>query len=148
MKFCQLLEYPKINIFYQKLWKIFLSENDAGELVPVHFWFFKKPLYYVKTCGLQLDFTISIALKLAYNRNKLLKTLHYWSRDMLNFYFLYKGLGMVSPGHFVYDFSTKMFLMLYSINRFLFLFFSIFISIAWLPLLLEIFDNMCIAIVR
>ena len=114
MKFCQLLEYPKINIFYQKLWKIFLSENDAGELVPVHFWFFKKPLYYVKTCGLQLDFTISIALKLAYNRNKLLKTLHYWSRDMLNFVILNKGLGITSPAHFVYDFSTKMFLKLYS----------------------------------
>ena len=102
MKFGQLLEYPKINIFYQKLWKIFLSENDAGELVPVHFWFFKKPLYYVKTCGLQLDFTISIALKLAYNRNKLLKTLHYWSRDVLNFVILDKGLGITSPAHFVY----------------------------------------------
>ena len=28
---------------------------------------------------------ISIALKLAHNRNKLFKTLRYWSRDMLNF---------------------------------------------------------------
>ena len=46
---------------------------------------------------------------------------------MLNFDFLVKGLGIVSPAHFVYDFSTKMFLMLYSIN-----------FIAWLPLLLEI----------
>ena len=35
---------------------------------------------------------------------------------MLNFDFLEKGLGIVSPPHFVYDFSTKMFLMLYSIN--------------------------------
>ena len=58
----------------------------------------------------------AIALKLAYNRNELFKTLHYWSRDMLNFGFLDKGLGVVSPTHFVYDFSTKMFLMLYSIN--------------------------------
>ena len=58
---------------------------------------------------------------------------------MLNFDFLDNGLGIVSPAHFVYDFSTKMFLMLYSIKRPNF--------IAWLPLLLEILDNMCIAIV-
>ena len=32
---------------------------------------------------------------------------------MLNFDFLDKGLGTVSPAHFVYDFSKKMFLMLY-----------------------------------
>ena len=59
---------------------------------------------------------ISIALKLVYNRNKLFKTLHYWPRNMLNFEFLDRVLGMVSPVHFVYDFSRKMFLMLYSIN--------------------------------
>ena len=58
---------------------------------------------------------------------------------MLNFDFLDKGLGIISPAHFVYDFSTKMFLMLYSINWPNF--------IAWLPLLLEILGNMCIAIV-
>ena len=55
---------------------------------------------------------ISIALKLVYNRNKLFKTLHYWSRNMLNLEFLDKGLEMVSPLYFVYDFSRKMFLML------------------------------------
>ena len=58
---------------------------------------------------------------------------------MLNFDFLDEGLGIVSPAHFVYDFSTKMFPMLYSINWPNF--------IAWLPLLLEILGNMCIAIV-
>ena len=58
---------------------------------------------------------------------------------MLNLDFLDKYLGIVSPAHFVYDFSTKMFLMLYSINR--------PYLIAWLPLLLEILGNMCIAIV-
>ena len=47
---------------------------------------------------------ISIALNLVYNRNKLFKTLHYWSRDMLNFDHLDKGLGRVSPEHFVHDF--------------------------------------------
>ena len=55
---------------------------------------------------------------------------------MLNFDFLDKGLGIVSPAHFVYDFSTKMFFMLYSVNLPNF--------IAWLSLLLEILDNMCI----
>ena len=58
---------------------------------------------------------------------------------MLNFYFLNKGVGIVSPAHFVYDFLAKMFLMLYSINWPYF--------IAWLPLLNEILGNMCIAIV-
>ena len=58
---------------------------------------------------------------------------------MLNFDFLDKGLGIVSPAHFVDDFSTKMFRMLYSINLPNF--------IAWLPLLLQILGNICIAIV-
>ena len=34
---------------------------------------------------------------------------------MLNFGCLDKGLGIISPEHFVYDFLTKMFLMLYYI---------------------------------
>ena len=50
------------------------------------------------------------------NKKKLYKTLYYRSRDKRNFYFLEKGLGIVSPPHFVYEFSTKVFLMLYSIN--------------------------------
>ena len=58
---------------------------------------------------------------------------------MLNFDFLDKGLRKISPAHFMYDFSTKMFLMLYSINRPNF--------ITWLPLLLEILGNMCITFV-
>ena len=51
---------------------------------------------------------------------------------MLNFDILDKGLGRVSPAHFVHDFPTKMCLMLY--------------FVAWLSLLLEILSNMCIAI--
>ena len=82
---------------------------------------------------------ISIALKLAYSRSKLLKMLHYWSRDLFNFDILDKGLGTVSPEHFADDFSIKMFLKLYSINWRNFM--------AWLPLLLEILGNMSIAIV-
>ena len=58
---------------------------------------------------------------------------------MLNFDFLEKGLGVVSPPLFLYDFSRKTFLMLYSINW--------PNSIVWLPSLREILDNVCIAIV-
>ena len=58
---------------------------------------------------------------------------------MVNFDFLDKDLGIVSPADFVYDFSTKMFLMIYSINR--------PNLIAWLPLPLERLGNMCVRIV-
>ena len=76
--------------------------------------------------------------QLAIQKSKLYKTLDYWSRDILNFNFSEKGLGLVSPPHFVYDFSRKMFLMLHSINWPNF--------IVWLLLLLEILGNMCITI--
>ena len=55
------------------------------------------------------------------------------------FWFFRKGLGTVSPLHFLYDFSRKMFLILYSINWPNF--------IVWLPLIFEILGNICIAIV-
>ena len=40
---------------------------------------------------------------------KLYKTLDYWSRDVLNFNFPEKGLGLVYSLHFVYDFWRIMF---------------------------------------
>ena len=55
---------------------------------------------------------------------------------MFNFDFLEKVLGLVSPPHFVYDLSKKIFLTLYSINWQNF--------IAWLPLLPEILASMYI----
>ena len=57
----------------------------------------------------------------------------------VQFWFLKKGLGIVSPSHFGYDSSRKMFINLYSINW--------PNLIARLPLLLEILVNMCIEIV-
>ena len=51
-----------------------------------------------------------------------------------------KGLELVFPSHFVYDFSRQMFLMFYSTNWLNF--------IVWLPLLVEMLCNMCITIVR
>ena len=77
--------------------------------------------------------------QISIQQKQMFKTFQYWSRDMLKFEFLDKGLGINSPAHFLYDFSTEIFLMLYSIN--------------WpkliicLPLLLEILGNMCIVIV-
>ena len=76
---------------------------------------------------------------MAHNKNKLYKTLGYWSRDILNFNFSEKGLGLDSTSHFVYDFSGKMFLMLRPINWPNF--------IVRLPLLLEILGNICITII-
>ena len=58
---------------------------------------------------------------------------------MLNFNFSGKGLGLISPSYFVYDFWRKMFLKLHSINWPNF--------VVWLPLLLQILGNMCIATV-
>ena len=52
---------------------------------------------------------------------------------MLNVKISQKGLGLVSPPDFVYDFSIKMFVMLHSIDLPNF--------IVWLPLLLEILGN-------
>ena len=81
---------------------------------------------------------LKLALKLAYNKSKLHKTLDYWCRDMLNFNFLEKTLGIVSSPHFMYDFSTKLLLMSYSVKWPHF--------IVWLPLLLEILGSICISI--
>ena len=82
---------------------------------------------------------ILIALNLAYNKSKLHKTLDYWSRDILKFDILEEGPEIVSLPKFEYDLSRKFCLVLGSINW--------TNSIAWLPLLLEVHVNMCIAIV-
>ena len=65
--------------------------------------------------------------------------LDYWSKNKHNFDFLERGLGIVFLPHFMNNFSWKMFQILYSINWKSF--------IVWFPLLLEILDSMCIAII-
>ena len=40
MKFGQLIEYPKRNIFFKNY-----ADNEAGKLVPDRFLFFKRALY-------------------------------------------------------------------------------------------------------
>ena len=111
-KFGQLLEYNKRNIFLQKLCGKWGNETSSRPL-----FIFKKSLIWgeSKWSGAYFQL-ISLALNLQYNKNKLYKTLDHSSRDMVNFNFLEKGLELVSPPHFEYDFSRKMFLVLHSIN--------------------------------
>ena len=114
-----------------------LSNNSISirleKLVPDHFFFFFLN-YDVKASGLHLSFNIFwLPLAWTYSKSKLCKTLNCWSRDMAKFDFLEKGLGPVSPLHFVYDFSSKVFLILCSIDWPNVIFRS--------PLRLEIFGN-------
>ena len=81
----------------------------------------------------------SKTVKLACNESNLYKILEYWFRDMINFECSEKGLRLVSPPHFVYDFSRKIFLMFYVTNWPNF--------IVWLTILFKIIRNMCIVIV-
>ena len=48
-----------------------------------------------------------MVLNLAYDKNKLYETLDFWSRDMLNFDLLERGVEIVPPPHFGYDFSRE-----------------------------------------
>ena len=131
MRFGQVIEYNKGISVLQNSFRV---ENKVGRLVPDFFLFFKKALYEVKVkaSDLQLSFNIFRQSSAWNTIKRLYKTLHFWSRDMLNIDFLEKGLGIVSLSHFAYDFSRKAFLMLYFIN--------------WLPLLLEILLSMGIGI--
>ena len=52
---------------------------------------------------------ISIVFNLTCIKNKLCKTLDYWSKDMLNFELLEKGLGINFSPYLVYDFSRFFF---------------------------------------
>ena len=72
--------------------------------------------YFYMNSNIWWDFQICISVPLTFSKNKLHKTLDYWSRDILHFDFLEKGLRIVSPPHYAYDFSTKDFLMIRRIS--------------------------------
>ena len=78
MKFGQLIEYNKINIFLQKLCAKWSQETISS--------------YFLNMLGIK------------WNQESIDKTWDYSSRHMLNFKYSEKGLGLVSPPHFVYDF--------------------------------------------
>ena len=59
--------------FYKKMY----TENGAGKLVPDRFFFFLTSFMLAKSKWSAWFHYISVALKLAYNRSKLFKTLHY-----------------------------------------------------------------------
>ena len=99
---------------------------------------FGQEIKYNRSIFLQKSWWKSIVHNLSYIKNKLYKTLDYCSRDRLKFDFSENALGIISPPNFMYYFSRRLFLTLYSINWPSF--------IVWLPLLLEMFANMCIAI--
>ena len=99
----------------------------------------KKTIYTIKQEVPVCFHYIWIALKLSYNKGKLHKTLRLLIQRHNQFLFLRKGFGNSFPTIFVCDFSTKVFLMLDSINW--------PNLIAWLLLFLEILGNKCIAIV-
>ena len=126
-------ENIKIEIFFFKN----QAENEARILVPDLLFFFKRDLGKIKCSAVLFQYFL-IALGL-YNKTRLHETLVHSPRDILNFDFFKKDLGIVSPPHFAYDFSRKMFLILYSIKWPNF--------IVWFPLLLTILGDMCIAIV-
>ena len=106
MKFVQLIEYDMTNIFLQISRRKWGVEETSSRCL---FVFLKRFMWgQSKWSAAQFQY-ILIALNRAYNK-KNYKTLDYWSKDLLNFAFLQKGLAIVSPSHFVYDFSRKMFL--------------------------------------
>ena len=87
-----------------------------GDYCKTSFYFLKKlNLGKSKQSPAQFQYT-SIALNLAYNKNKLYKIVDYLSTDMLDFNFSEMGLGLGSLPHSVYDFSKKMFFASRSIN--------------------------------
>ena len=133
MKFGQVIEYNKRNIFLWKSCRKWGRETSSSPL----FFLKKKSFIWGKSKGFAVLFqSLSIVLNLATNKNKIYKDFEYWSRNMLNFDFLEKGLGIVSPPHFVHDFSRKTFVKLYSSGWPVF--------IAWLSLFLKILVNMCL----
>ena len=135
MEIDQVIEHNKRTIFLQKSFRKWGRETKPRPL-----FVFQKSYIWGKSkwSAAKFQYTVTVFC-LTYNRNMFHITLGYWSRDMSNFEFLERGLGIVSPLHFVYDFLGKLFLMLYSINW--------PNIITWLYLLLRTLINICIAIV-
>ena len=96
MKFGQLIEFNQRNNFIQKSYTKWGRYTSSRSLFVVFLSFIS---------GKSKWSAISKALNLACNKNKLYRTLDYWFRNMLNFEFSEKDLGIVSTPHIGYDFS-------------------------------------------
>ena len=73
-----------------------LAENEVGRLVP--------DLYEAKASVSTL-----VIMHFGSSRQRHKIKINCWSRNLLNFDFLGKGMGLVSPPHLMYDVSRKMF---------------------------------------
>ena len=105
MEIGQLIEYNKRNIFLQKLCKKWGRETSSRPLfINWRSLIWGKSLILWSVTYLQ---NISVALKLAYSKNKLYKILNYWSREMLNFDFSEKSLERFSTTFCVRFFKKK-----------------------------------------
>ena len=102
MKFGQLIEHNKRNIFLQKLyWKWGKKTNSRPLII------FQKNLIWTESKWSAAYFQyISLALNLPYNKNNFRLLIQRYAQ----FLFFRKGSGI----HLLYDFSRKMFLILYS----------------------------------
>ena len=134
MKFDQVIEHNKRNNFPQKSCRKWGRETSSRPL-----FVFLKSFKWGKSkwSGVGKCWT-SPELGIQW-KETVFKTSYYWFKDMLNFTFLEKSFEIVSAPYFLYDFSRKMSLMLYSINWPNF--------IVWLILLLEILFNVLNTIV-
>ena len=110
MKFGQLMKYNKRNIFFQKPCREWDRETSSRSL----FVFLKN--FYMRGKKVVGSLKYDGLLKIWHNRNKLHKTLDWWSSNA-TLIFWKKSLGIVSPPYFVYDCSIKMFLMLYLLTH-------------------------------
>ena len=90
MKCGQLIEYYKRTSFLQNLYEKWGKETSSRPL----FIFLKKLNMRWKQAVCRLvSLYISLALNLLYNKNKLYKTLDYWSRENALFWLFRKGSG-------------------------------------------------------
>ena len=106
MKFGQLMKYNLRKIFFkshgenetERPVKIY-GESKWSTTILVLVYFSRPWLGHIKLWNMKL-----------YNISD------YWSTDTLKFDFPWKGLRLASPQHSEYDFSRKIFFILYSIN--------------------------------
>ena len=123
------------------MWETFFfvnhAENVEVRLTPDLFVFFLKKLY------MTLNQAVSILYSICFRSPQFGHTIKTYCMKLQTvdpetcwiFIWQKKGLALVSPPDFVHDFSRKILIILYSMNWPNFIF--------WLPLLLEIFGNMC-----
>ena len=113
------------------------AENESGRLVQAYFSYVFEKIFIWSKCNWLVNFGKP---RLGHTiNNKHFKASDYWSRDMLNFAFFKKCLGLVTPPYLRILFQQKLF--------FHVIFFNWLNFIVWWPLLLEILSKMYILII-